>query len=59
MHGLHLTADLRDHPVPRPLMTDPPALLAAFEPGRAARSALMRGKHTPQRPLPSAMMGRT
>ena len=28
MHGLHLTADLRDCPVDRPVMTDPPALRA-------------------------------
>ena len=141
MHGLHLTADLRDCPVQRPLMTDPAALralclaavtgaglqpvgelfhrfaappqapagapvgitgvvllaeshlavhtwpeiaavtldvyvcnlggdnsakahallaglLAAFEPGQVEQHALMRGKHTPQRPLPSAMAGR-
>ena len=141
MHGLHLTADLRDCPVKRPLMTDPDALrtlclaavtaeglqavgelfhrfqaaaeapagaqvgitgvvllaeshlavhtwpeiaavtldvyvcnmggdnsakahallaalLAAFEPGRVEQHALMRGEHTPQRPLPSAMVGR-
>ena len=28
MHGLHLTADLRDCPVERPVMTDPSALRA-------------------------------
>ena len=28
MHGLHLTADLRDCPVQRPVMTDPGALRA-------------------------------
>jgi S-adenosylmethionine decarboxylase len=28
MHGLHLTADLRDCPVDRPVMTDPPSLRA-------------------------------
>ena len=141
MHGLHLTADLRDCPVHRPPMTDPAALravclaavvaaglqpvgelfhrfkaaagaaagtpvgvtgvvllaeshlavhtwpeiagvtldvyvcnmgadnsakahallaalLAAFEPGRIEQHALMRGEHTPQRPLPSALAGR-
>ncbi len=144
MHGLHLTADLRDCPVHRPLMTDPAALralclaavtaaglqpvgelfhrfkpaalssvgmppdapvgitgvvllaeshlavhtwpeiagvtldvyvcnmgadnsakahallaalLAAFEPGRIEQHALMRGEHTPQRPLPCAVAG--
>jgi len=149
MHGLHLTADLRDCPVHRPQMTDPTALrtlclaavtaaglqpvgelfhrfnaaadapadapagrpvdtpvgvtgvvllaeshlavhtwpeiagvtldvyvcnmgrdnsakahallatlLAAFEPGRVEQHALMRGEHTPQRPLSSAVAGR-
>jgi S-adenosylmethionine decarboxylase len=140
MHGLHLTADLRDCPAHRPSMTDPAALrtlclaavtaaglqpvgelfhrfkpaalssadapvgitgvvllaeshlavhtwpeiagvtldvyvcnmgadnsakahallaalLAAFEPGRIEQHALMRGEHTPQRPLASAGAG--
>jgi len=34
------------------------ALLAAFEPGRVEQHALMRGEHTPQRPLASVMAGR-
>ena len=33
-------------------------LLAAFEPGRVEQHALMRGEHTPQRPLPPAVLGR-